>query len=750
MVLGGGGRLSAFNDASTEVFSMKRFLFLLALIGAFSLATTASAGPFSGLWVGTATLKYVSEVNKQYSDLSFDLGLVGVKAHDALISEGDSWDYNDSGDPAAGVQNSGSAPLGYGQPDVVTSLTTQLTIYFSKNFQVSDPTAYSNLRIRVWRDDGVVLYLNGQEIFRNNMPTGSIDFNTLALSEIGNDTLIEFTLPATLLQAGDNLLAAEVHQADGSPDLLFDLELTATLKEQPATELIAMETDAWKYDDTDTDLGNSWKDPDPSKYDDSAWSSGTAPFSPQNQTTIFFRKSFTPVDQSLYSGLHVRVWRDDGVVLYLNGQEILRNNLPSGSLGYDTLALSEIEDDTLVEFSLPATLLQDGQNLLAAEVHEADGSTDLLFDLELTATIEEQPDRELITMGAAGWMYNDSGMDPATFWRESSYDDLGWPISQGQFGYGENDEQTTVSESAPTVYFRREFSGQGAGFTHLRILLLRDDGAVIYVNGTEILRSNMPPGTITHTTAPVKALGSADEGRYIVVDAEVPPLNAGNNVVAVELHQHPAEMGGSTGTAVGALTRTSAPLDLRLLLHVDGGDRVRLLKEVIQVYDSSARAYVLLTDHTLVPNYTGVAIRDGVPVGRRLSAVGFDFQGTHLACTGGVSQSGSVDCSITLGSGHPTNPFLHRYHPDHDNLDERYENPVVEAFTVTRTITLNFTNRFPSDEDLPERSVTPAGWGGTLLGGYYTETLTGIHKDDITLHGPFILRKVADTETLTP
>jgi hypothetical protein len=426
------------------------------------------------------------------------------------------------------------------------------------------------------------------------------------------------------------------------------------------------------------------------------------------------------------------------------------------------LALSEIGNDTLIEFTLPATLLQGGDNLLAAEIHQAAGSNDLLFDLELIGVLKEPSETELIALETTDWKVHDSEWGPGAAsetdpihadWHNETYndsDDSVWPIGQGQFGYGENDEATTVSDSAPTVYFRRTFSGQGAGFTHLRILLLRDDGAVIYVNGTEILRSNMPPGDIEHSTAPVKALGSADEGRYIVLDAEVPALNPGTNVVAVELHQHPAELGGSTGTAVGALTRTSAPLDLRLLFHVDGGDQVRLLKEVIQVYDTSTKAFVLLTDHTLVPNYTGVAIRDGVPVGRRLSAVGFDFQGTHLACTGGVSQNSSVDCAIILGSGHATNPFLHRYHPDHDNLDERYENPVVEAFEVTRTISLDFSNRYPADEDLPERSVTPAGWGSTLLGGYYTETLAGIHKDDITLHGPFILRKVADTDTLTP
>jgi hypothetical protein len=587
---------------------MKRLLlvFLITLVGMVSLAATLGAQDHKGLWVGTATLKYVSEVNKQYSDLSFDLGLIGVKAHDTLISQGDTW----------------------------------------------------------------------------------------------------------------------------------------------------------KYESTGTDLGSVWVDPDPSVYDDSGWSSGPAPLSQQNQTTIYCRKAFSvtlppgvDIISDYYSNLKVRLWRDDGIVLYLNGQEIFRNNLPTGSITFNTFALSEITGVpplvALVEFTLPATLLQQGQNLLAAEIHQADTSTDLLFDLELTAALQEPPTTQLIAMETTGWMFNDSGTDPGTTWMTLGYDDSGWSTGQGQFGYGENDEQTTVSESASTVYFRKTFSGNSADFTHLRVLLLRDDGAVVYVNGNPILRSNMPTGTIGYGTPPVKALGSADEGRYIVVDVDVPTLT-GNDLLAVELHQHPAELGGLAGGGAPALTRTSSPLDLRLLFHVDGQDQVRLLKEVIQVYDDINQEYVLLTDHTLVPNYTGVAIRDGVPVGRRLSAVGFDFVGTHLQCTGGVSQTGTVDCSITLLSNHPTNPFLHRYHPDHDNMDERYENPVVEAYAVTRTINLSFSDRYPPDTDLPERAVKPAGWGFDMLGGYYTETLTGLHKDAITVSGPFIMRRVVTTDTLTP
>jgi hypothetical protein len=75
---------------------------------------------------------------------------------------------------------------------------------------------------------------------------------------------------------------------------------------------------------------------------------------------------------------------------------------------------------------------------------------------------------------------------------------------------------------------------------------------------------------------------------------------------------------------------------------------------------------------------------------------------------------------------------------------------MVEAYPVERELLLNFSTRYPPDEDEPVRAVKPLGWGLSLLGGTYTETLTGLHKDDIIVSGPFMLRQVATTDQLTP
>jgi exosome complex RNA-binding protein Csl4 len=86
-----------------------------------------------------------------------------------------------------------------------------------------------------------------------------------------------------------------------------------------------------------------------------------------------------------------------------------------------------------------------------------------------------------------------------------------------QLGYGDGDEATVVAGGAATVkpittYFRKTFTiPAGASFVYAGVNILRDDGAVVYVNGVEAFRTNMPTGTVSWTTVASSAVGGADE-----------------------------------------------------------------------------------------------------------------------------------------------------------------------------------------------------------------------------------------------
>jgi len=87
----------------------------------------------------------------------------------------------------------------------------------------------TNLTFRLLRDDGAVVYLNGRELFRSNMPAGTVAYTTLAtatVSDADEQTFFPTTVTITNLAAGTNIVGVELHQsAANSSDLGFDLEL---------------------------------------------------------------------------------------------------------------------------------------------------------------------------------------------------------------------------------------------------------------------------------------------------------------------------------------------------------------------------------------------------------------------------------------------------------------------------------------------------------------------------------------------
>lgn len=144
----------------------------------------------------------------------------------------------------------GAGQLGYGDGDEATILSYGpnasakfITTYFRKYFTVDSASAVTAANLRIRRDDGVVVYLNGTEIYRNTMPTGTVTYTTLATSAIGGtaeSTLLASTVNAALLVNGDNVLAVEVHQSNAtSSDLTFDLEFNVTISAPPAGTPVA-------------------------------------------------------------------------------------------------------------------------------------------------------------------------------------------------------------------------------------------------------------------------------------------------------------------------------------------------------------------------------------------------------------------------------------------------------------------------------------------------------------------------------
>ena len=187
------------------------------------------------------------------------------------------------------------------------------------------------------------------------------------------------------------------------------------------------------------------------------------------------------------------------------------------------------------------------------------------------------------------------------------------------------------------------------------------------------------------------------------------------------------------GQSTVADTAAPSNFPIRLILHRTDAGAVTVLQQV----------YVGALSGSPIASASEALITAASP-GKvaRFSTASFPV-GDTWAVTGGLGLSGTVTFAVSLGSNAPTNPFLHTYHPDHDNLDARFETVLpagVESPNITRAITLTFTPTLPG--------VTDNGIGSTTLGGTYRETITGLRSTPVSVSGAFVVRRVASVPFL--
>ncbi len=148
---------------------------------------------------------------------------------------------------------------------------------------------------------------------------------------------------------------------------------------------------------------------------------------------------------------------------------------------------------------------------------------------------------DLVPAGST-WRYLDNGSNAGTAWRSPTFSDSKWKLGPAELGYGDKDEKTVVSFGSNaklkyvTTYFRRSFQVTRS-YASSTLHLLSDDGAVVYLNGTEVVRRNMPTGTIGFQRFATRAIGRPEEATFYSFGIDPKLLRIGANVLAVEIHQ---------------------------------------------------------------------------------------------------------------------------------------------------------------------------------------------------------------------
>ncbi len=170
------------------------------------------------------------------------------------------------------------------------------------------------------------------------------------------------------------------------------------------------------------------------------------------------------------------------------------------------------------------------------------------------------------------WKYLASANAPVSSWKNAGFNDTSWLSGPAQLGYGDGDEATVVSFGGNTsaryvtTYFRKTFTVTNkANVQSAKVFVLRDDGAAVYVNGTEIGRSNLPSGSIGYTTNANTNVTGADESTQFY-EMAIPLANIveGTNYLAVEVHKFSPSEDDLSFDARVELVRSSAAAGITL------------------------------------------------------------------------------------------------------------------------------------------------------------------------------------------
>jgi PKD domain/Bacterial Ig domain/Carboxypeptidase regulatory-like domain len=438
-------------------------------------------------------------VGPSFTTADFITGIDPPDVYTTLISTNATWRYLDDGSDQGTAWRSnnfnhtawpsGAGILGYGQSNETTVLNFGpdpthkfITYYFRRTFTVSNPTNYASYRLQVLRDDGFVAYLNGAEVWRDNMPTGAITSVTLALDQTEPDSYQSRTLAPSQFIAGANTLAVEVHQVVGSSsDMNFDLAL-----------------------------------------------SGLSPSSATGQKLVYLT---APSDWTFRPGpTNVAL----AATALAEGATVTRVDFFRGN--------TKLGEDTATPFTFTWTNAPVGTNSVKAVAVFNTGIS--ATSAPVTVVITPQPiSLALINTGAV-WRYFATSAAPAGAWKTPGYDDFAWPAGPAELGYGDGDEATTLpfggvsTNKWITSYYRRAFHVTDPySVTNLALELKRDDGAVVYLNGVEIVRDGMASGTVNYSTYATNAVNGADENVFVPFTASPALLVPGTNIIAVEIHQ---------------------------------------------------------------------------------------------------------------------------------------------------------------------------------------------------------------------
>ena len=435
------------------------------------------------------------------------------------------------------------------------------------------------LRASIIFDDAAIVYINGVEVYRSSTAqniTENIQYSG-GTSKAIVDSFSVTDFSNLNLHVGQNTVAIELHQESaGSNDIWLDFEMDTVTGENYSID----DSTVWAYLDNGESVQGDWTSFD---YDDGDWKVGVGPFGSAETvnsvsagtvlngctgtnsiSTYYYRTQFTVKEgerkniKQLVGSLEY----DDAATVYLNGEKICEVGEVDNS-GYAEKETNRQQAQSIVLKDLSA--LKEGVNTIAVEVHNSGAADkDTWFHLNLAPHDGTQETLNEQTV----WRYLADHTDPAgnstaqdynrLVWTKETYDDSKWQLGVGPFGcqgggaaYGNVTPPEVAGTKLPGVdaknnyesyFFRtdlyiaeKDLANIGSFVGNISF----DDGVIVYINGVPVYEgyTSSKADKITQNIQFTGAGGNPTPTEFRVTDIASLNLHAGNNTVAVELHQ---------------------------------------------------------------------------------------------------------------------------------------------------------------------------------------------------------------------